>query len=95
MSKASGKNLYLALGERVAAYRENTPGIIEWSGVVEAVRRHTGASIRVDGMTVAGGERKGQPVRVQFSATGLRLAPSYGPSLKIRRETGSSVVPPA
>ncbi|NDJ14442.1 MAG: hypothetical protein EBY17_25150 [Acidobacteriia bacterium] len=75
-------------GDRVEAFRENTPETVEWAGSVENARRSFQVTVVVDGMKVAGGPYKGQPVRVAFTGSGVRMTPSYGPQLKIRKVEG-------
>lgn len=76
-------------GDRVEAFRENTPDTVEWSGTVDGVRRSYQVMVVVDDLKVAGGLRKGDPVRVSFTGSGVRMAPTYGPQLKIRKVGGA------
>ncbi len=79
------KSLLLNIGERVEAYRENTPSKVEWFGMVDRVRRHTSVVVAVDNKIVRTGTFVGQPVRISFACSGGCMEPTYGPQLLIRR----------
>lgn len=75
-------------GDRVEAYRENTPDKVEWTGTVEHVRpRGLQYTVVVDGLVARTGPPGmiGGPVRLAFSGKGVRVAPTYGAAMMIRK----------
>lgn len=91
------ESMHCQPGDRVEAYRENTPNKIEWTGVVEHVRpRGHQYTVVVDNLVIRNGRlgMQGGPVRLAFSSKGIRLAPSYGPAMMSRKVEGSSPVRP-
>lgn len=82
------ENLQCKPGDRVEAYRENTPEKVEWTGVVEHIRPKGGQyTVRVDGLIVRTGPPAmlGGPVKIAFSSKGVRVAPTYGAAMMIRK----------
>lgn len=82
------ENLQCKPGDRVEAYRENTPEKVEWTGTVEHVRpRGMQYTVVVDGLTVRTGPPNmvGGPVRIAFSCKGVQVAPTYGAAMMIRK----------
>lgn len=78
-------NLFLKSGDKVEAYRENTPEVVEWKGTVVKLIQKSMVSVTIDGLVSRIQGFEGKPVRLTFSASGWSVQPSYGPRVRIRR----------
>lgn len=87
MGRQQVQNLFLKPGEKVEAYRENTPDVVEWRGTVHQIVQKSMVSITIDGLVSRIQGFEGKPVRVSFSASGASMKASYGPAFRIRRCT--------
>ena len=65
-----------SVGTCVECYRTTSSDVVEWTGVVTRIRRHTTLVVHVDGLVQRAGPLAGEPVSVEFSPNGRKIGGS-------------------